>query len=405
MVSTNDTSNLFRQTYTRGLVILFYGLIWLAVILAGYIFLDPFFASSGGAAMTLVIATWASALAGGMGGTSVMLSRLYRHMAIEQDFRNQGLVSYLLQPIIGVVIGGVVLYLIVIPAALIVNFAVRREFLFEAVLTSSTFVAIQILLSWVGGFYQQQGLEKIKSLAQSGKVADQSLESLDKDSSSYYKDSFFYRQTMFRWSYTWGLFIFFYGILWLVGLAIAYLATTGLVSGLEGSSHTKVTALVLAAWPVAAAGGIGGVFSLLKDLHEHVSIKQDFHRRHLMAYLVKPITGFALGFAMFFLLASGYLAIRNEDGNQIAIDSGSVVMLQLLLGWIAGFRQQTVTDFIHQLIQSIVSFFKRIGHILITDPKALFKKAGRDKVLKEIAEDTSLFSEIKLDDPPPTNQK
>ena len=56
----------------------------------------------------------------------------------------------------------------------------------------------------------------------------------------------------------------------------------------------------LAALPVAAAGGLDGVVNLFKELYEHVSVAQDFHRQQVMSYLVQPVIGFILGLAMYF---------------------------------------------------------------------------------------------------------
>ncbi len=402
MLGTNEASNLFRQTYPRGMLVFFYGFIWIIAALAGYILLDSFVAPDNSVGMILVTATVTSALAGAVGGATAMLSRLHQHMSISQNFQNQSLGSYLLQPVIGIVVGVIVLYLIVILPALLFNYAIHREFLFVETVTSPVFVALQILLSWTGGFYQRQGLEQIKSLTKSDTIPELEPEDFDEDAPFHFKDVYTYQRNMFRWSYTWGLFIFFYGIFWLVILTVTYLMASDLFATLEAGSHTTAAALILAAWPAAAAGGMGGTFGLFKDLYNHVSIKQDFHRQHLMSYLVQPIVGFMLGFLMYFLLASGFLAISNDDGSTMAVGSGAVIMLQLLLGWIAGFRQQTVTDLIQRLIQSLISIFKRLGRKLMSNPLGWFKKAERDKILADIAEEQerSVFSSIDPDDPP-----
>ena len=137
---------------------------------------------------------------------------------------------------------------------------------------------------------------------------------------------------------------------------------------------------------------MGGVCSLWYDLYWHVSVKQDFHRQHLMSYLVRPIIGFVFGFVMYFLLASGYLTFASEDGEPRVVDSATVIMVQLLLGWIAGFRQQTVSDSVQGLIQELVSLFKRAVRLL--NPVTWFKKAQQEEVLDDIAAQRSLFSGI-----------
>jgi hypothetical protein len=348
--------------------------------------------------MAFVVATWTSALAGGIGGTTAMLGRLYRHVSFERDIHNQPIRPYLLKPVVGVVAGIIVLYVVAIPGAFLIYFAVNRELVVQEILTTSTFVALQILLGWAAGFYQREGIEKIKSAARGDKV-DFEIESFDKDSPFHYKDVVQYERNLRRWSYTWGLFIFFYGIAWLTGLAMALLLTREQVANLESSSYTVTTALILSAWPAAAAGAVGGVFSIFRYLYEHVSLKQDFHRQHLMSYLVEPVIGFVLGLVMFFLFASGYLTLTNDDGSQMTTAPTAVLTLQLLLGWIAGFRQQTVTDFVQRLIRGLIAFFKRVIRLLL-NPKAWFKKVEREKMLTEIAEERSVFSSLGPEDTP-----
>jgi hypothetical protein len=419
MLGTNDTPDLFRQTYLRGLAIFFYGLIWLIGMLAGYLSFDSLFAARG-LAITLVVATLASALAGGIGGATAMLTRLYQAISIRQDFQQQSIIRYLLLPVIGLGAGILALYVIAIPAALLINFArsgigVLNELLaspsltgiqillslirtlFTEILASPTFVAIEILLGWMAGFYRQEALTKIMSPAQPT-LEQQQAPGLDEDSPFYFKAWFAHRQYMIRWSYTWGLFLFFYAIAWFIGLLAGFNIAGGALSGLESSRNIVAAGLIMAAWPVAAAGGLGGVFRLLRDLYEHISDKQDFHRQHLMSYLVQPIIGFVLGLVMYFLFASGYLSFDSLfDGESSAevIDSQGVVMLLLLLGWIAGFCQRTVTDLVWRLIQYLVSLFKLFARPL--NPANLSNQEKREAILADIAKQTDFFPSVQED--------
>lgn len=404
MIGVNN-QDMFRQSYTRGLVVFFYGIVWLVALLTGYLLIDQLFPASGGLAMTLVVATCSSALAGGIGGATAMLSRLYQHMSIKQDFQRQSLLLYFVQPVTGLIVGVITLYLITIPGTLVVNFAINPNVSFGDVLVSSTFIATQILLSWIAGFHQQLGLEKIKSITQrfSKKATngqDEQLEtatasvSMDEDSPFFFKAWAYQQQQMIRWSYSWGIFIFLYGVAWFVGLVASFFLAGQWFSVLDSSGQATATALIMAAWPTAAAGGVGGVASLFHDLYRHVSIKQDFHRQHLMAYLVQPIIGFVFGLVIYFFMASGYLSIKSvlsEEAPNV-VDAPTVIMAQLVLGWIAGFRQQTIADLIQQIIQHIVTLVKLIGVFL--HPKNLFNKARRDKKLAEIGKQTALFKPV-----------
>lgn len=403
MLRANHTSDLFRQSYIRGLGIFFYGLIWLVVVLAGYPLLDSLFPTVSTLMMALLVATLSAALAGGLGGATAMLNRLYQHLSIEQDFQQQSLFSYLIQPVIGLVVGILALYFVAILGAVIVNFAVFRQFLLAEILASPTFTAIQILLAWIAGFYQQRGLDKIKALTQrkdddEQKGGSRALNIVDEDEPMFYKAWFLYQRQMIRWSYTWGVFLLIYGLLWLVGFVAVFFMTGGIFSNLHANSQTGAASLILAAWPVAAAGGLGGVCSLWYDLYWHVSVKQDFHRQHLMSYLVRPIIGFVFGLVIYFLLASGYLARFSEDGFPKVVDSTKIIMVQLILGWIAGFRQQTVGGLVQGLIQQLVSLFKRAIRLL--NPMTWFNKAQKEEVLEDIAAQPSLFSGIDFGEDP-----
>lgn len=396
MLETTDASDLFKQSYSRGIILFFYGLAWIIAALGGYILLDSFLASGSGVGAILLTATVTSALAGAIGGATAMLARLYKQIAITLTFQHEKMASYLWQPFIGMGIGMAVLYIVVIPPSLLVNFVIQGEFQFVEMLVKPSFVAIQILLSWTGGFYQREGLAKIRTLALRTEPIVQSPDSIDKDSPTFYKDWVDYHRNMTRWSYTWGLFLFFYGLLWLFGMVAGYLLTAAQIAAFQSGSHTVALMLMLNAWPAAAAGAVGGVFNLFKDLYRHISVKQDFHRQHLMSYLVQPVIGLVLGMVMYFLVASGYLVIRNDDGSTMTVGSEAVFALQLLLGWIAGFRQHTVTDFIQKLIKDIVAFFKRAGRILL-NPKNWFDKVKRERALREAAESPSVFAAIDED--------
>jgi uncharacterized membrane protein len=390
MVATTKVQHLFRKTYPRGLVLFFYGLLWLVATLAAFIELDPLLS----AGSSLIVATWAAALAGGLGGATGMLSRLSRHVSTEQDIHKQSVLSYLIQPFIGLVAGILVLYLVSIPIGLAINFVISRELLFTEILASSSFTAIQMVLAWLAGFYQRRGLDKIRSFTRQSSPTPVAAEpsavgGLDEDDPLFFKAWSRHQKQMIRWSYSWGVFLFIYAIAWMIGFLALFLATEGTVASMENRAYTAVTSLILAAWPAAAAAGLGGACSLLYDLYRHVSLEQDFHRQYLMSYLVQPIVGFVFGLVVYLLLASGYLVITTERGSTGVVDSSAVIMLQLLLGWIAGFRQQYVTDWTQQLIQHLVSVIKSI--LAALHPRNWFNKANRDEALSQLGQEGDLF--------------
>ena len=54
MPDTVEAPDVFRQTYPRGMLIFFYGVIWIVGALAGYIVLDPYLAANNSVAMAFV---------------------------------------------------------------------------------------------------------------------------------------------------------------------------------------------------------------------------------------------------------------------------------------------------------------------------------------------------------------
>ncbi len=158
------------------------------------------------------------------------------------------------------------------------------------------------------------------------------------------------KQHLLRWSYTWGMFVFFYAMAWLVMFITGYLVTGNLESIMNATVETSQGFIaVRAAWSSALAGGIGGVIGILYSLYWHVSMKQDFDRQYVMYYLVQPMMGFVLGAVVFMIISAGFLFIKTENasGNQ------TIIYLQILLGFIAGFRQRVVFEMIDRLVQKI----------------------------------------------------
>jgi hypothetical protein len=254
--------------------------------------------------------------------------------------------------------------------------------------TSGTFVALNILLAWTAGFYHTQGIARLKSLlkrpdagAASGTAALPAA-AIDEDSPLFFKHWTQQRRLMMRWTFTWGLFILFYGLGWLlIGLLVGYLLSRDQLLAIS-ETGSITSRLLLASWPAAIAGGLGGVFSLFYDLYQHVSVRQDFDRQHLMSYLVQPVTGFFFGWVVYLVLATGYLTIAgvfNQEAGPVAADAPTLLAAQLVLGWIAGFRQHVTAELIEGMVRGILTFFKSAAAFF--NPKNLFDKTKRREQL------------------------
>ncbi|MCB0178172.1 MAG: hypothetical protein KDI62_08075 [Anaerolineae bacterium] len=425
MVIVDTSKKRISRNYPRGIIIFLYGLLWLVALLLSFLVTDSLFPAGDSLVAVLGVATWSVALVGGIGSTTAMLSRLYRHLSLRHDFQTQPSVAYLSQPLAGMVAGIISLLLIAVPAALITDFISSFDTLLAALsftnllapfaeffgtlgsafvetFRSPAFVSLQLLLAWIAGFYQEWGLKQIKSLGKDaskpgqdsseGQVVD--VDALDENDPFYYKASYYQYRRLLRWSYTWGIFIIIYGLVWFVASLVAFAWGWQALADYAESSYPAVR-LIVAALPVAAAGGVGGVVKLLNSLYLHVSVKQDFHLNYLMAYLIQPLVGFSLGLAMYLLIAIGYLTLNRAFSGTTApfVDVPAVIMLQIVLGWAAGFRQETVTDTIWQITESVVTLIKLI--LAYFNPVNLFDEQKRAERAKAIQSHLGLFDQVR----------
>lgn len=157
------------------------------------------------------------------------------------------------------------------------------------------------------------------------------------------------RRNLRRWSYSWGSFVFFYAILWLAFFISAIVFTGNInqaVQSLAGQSGGLAAAST--AWYSALAGGIGGIIGILYSLYWRVAVKQNFDRQYMMYYLVQPIMGFMLGAVTHLIITAGFLTF-----NASGATSQITVILQMVIGFIAGFRQRVVYLMIDKLVQKI----------------------------------------------------
>ena len=163
MPTSQQEAQLFRQSYIKGVPLLFYGVLWLAGLLAGLGPASQIFGTGSSLINNLITAVISAALAGGIGGVTVLLSRLQRHIAVEQDFNRHSVLLYLIHPVVGIVAGILVMLLVALPCSLLINFATTGQLLFAQSFASSTFYALIILLAWCAAYYQQRGFDKISA--------------------------------------------------------------------------------------------------------------------------------------------------------------------------------------------------------------------------------------------------
>jgi hypothetical protein len=155
------------------------------------------------------------------------------------------------------------------------------------------------------------------------------------------------------WSYRMGIFVFLYGIIWTIMCILSYFIP---IDFLALAGEDNLGAIFKAVWFSGLTGGIGGSVEILWRLYFRVSVKQDFDPQYLMYYLVKPFLGFVLGLVMYFLVAVGS-SITGASAGTVAtmprVEASTGFALAVLLGFVAGYRQESVFDMIYVLIKKI----------------------------------------------------
>jgi hypothetical protein len=150
------------------------------------------------------------------------------------------------------------------------------------------------------------------------------------------------KRSLRRWSYSWGTFVLVYALIWLIALLAGFtLQIQNLVAGDN------------IIWYAALAGGIGGVVTILWDLSWHVSVRNDFDRQYVMKYLVYPLMGLVLGGVVYLLTSAGFFVLNSvtvSEGGSTTLSAG-VLAVQVVLGFVVGFRQQVVYDMVDVLAQ------------------------------------------------------
>ncbi len=164
-----------------------------------------------------------------------------------------------------------------------------------------------------------------------------------------------YRVAMARrvrqWSYTIGLKLFYYEVIWAVLLGLAMLAVPSVVKslgeyfvyplGTDQDLSWLVVALRSLVW-----GGLGGVTGALYALWRHIARDQDFDKQYTMWYLTNPIMGLALGAFVYLVMQAGLLSLT--AGEAQSITSAAMVFV---MAWIAGFQQNVAYDIVRRILR------------------------------------------------------
>jgi len=143
---------------------------------------------------------------------------------------------------------------------------------------------------------------------------------------------------LWRWSYTYGLFVFLWGLAWLG--AYLYALTAG-----RGYSAWVVPPGYEGIWEPIMWGGLGGVCGIFYSLYWHVAIRRDFDRQYVMWYLVQPILGSMIGMIIFMIITVGFFTIQGTPAP-------ANPLFMYLIAFIAGFRQRFFLELIDRIVQT-----------------------------------------------------
>ena len=163
--------NVRQWSYSYGIVMLLYGLIWLALFTAGLV-LDELLLNwfrtfstvpATATSMRDVFAPYNTVMWGGIGGVLGLLYSLFKHIAVRQDFDRQFVIWYIIQPFMGMLMGAIVHLFFVSGVFALIG------------ATSDAFEAIGALLAIAAAFrqhYVYAWLESVLKAFEPGKKTD-----------------------------------------------------------------------------------------------------------------------------------------------------------------------------------------------------------------------------------------
>ncbi len=168
-----QVDNSRRWSVTYGIPILLFEMLWMFLLMGAVLFDAPLakwaqstfgLETPQGAklAMRALLPFWDALVWGGIGGVVGAFYNLYRHIN-DQDFDRQYTINYILQPIMGIVLGGIV-YLLVLTGFLFLSVASQAQVGAE---TNAATTYVPALIACLAGFKQEYFYTWLKYLMKS----------------------------------------------------------------------------------------------------------------------------------------------------------------------------------------------------------------------------------------------
>lgn len=141
-----------------------------------------------------------------------------------------------------------------------------------------------------------------------------------------------------RWSFTWGLGLFFYELIWALGLGAAIFWGLGMpvFSNMASGMQYILAAMT---W-----GGIGGVTGAWMALVKHIAREQDFDIQHTIWYLTSPPIGLITGLFVYLILQAGLISLTGTSNIQSP-------MIIYVLAWLTGYQQNVFTELVKRVLK------------------------------------------------------
>jgi len=156
-----------------------------------------------------------------------------------------------------------------------------------------------------------------------------------------------YANRVRHWSYSFGLLVLLYDLIWLGLLAWGALSGRAVSERFAIDATQLTPQFTLTIWVTVLSGGLGGVTKSFFSLATHVS-KQDFDRQHMMWYLTSPLMGAVMGV---FVVMAAQIGIFTLSGGNTA--GGNAVYILYVLSCLAGFQQNIALKLVERAIEVV----------------------------------------------------